>query len=156
MEANDGGFEKLRQSVARLERQNRFLAVFSAIVGVALVLSAVLPTSTVAARRFTLNDLRTRQRAIWALRDGDPTMILQDAAGRWRTIIEVGEGGPEIRLHHRSGEPGVTLSALGSESALVLHDRRGRPRARISVSNDGAALEFLDAQGRQVAIFPGS
>ena len=146
--------DELRLGVARLQRQNRWLVLFSALIGLGLVISIVSPDRFTRSLRFELRDDRYRQRGMWRVRDGDPALVLQDSSGRWRASLAVDGDGPHLLLTSPRGEPSIALTTLRSEASFAMHDRQGRPRVRITVSDAGARMEFLDSNGRVISTLP--
>ncbi len=145
--------EELRLSVGRLQRHNRWLALFSALVGLGLVLSVISPVSIVRSRRYALHDDRDRQRGMWRVRNNAPAMILQDDRGVWRAVITIAAEGPRLTFNSPLGEPLITLSTPGPQAFFAMHDQQGRPRLQMTVSDDGGRLVFLDADGQTMAAF---
>ena len=145
--------EELRLSVGRLQRHNRWLAVFSALVGLGLVLSVISPVSIVRSRRYSLHDDRGRQRGMWRVRDDAPAIILQDDGGVWRAVTAIDAEGPRLTFNSPRGEPLITLSTPGSQAFFAMHDQQGRPRLQMTVSDNGGRLVFLDADGQTTAAF---
>jgi len=154
MDTDLENFEDLRRDVRRLQRQNRWLAAFSALVGLGLVLSLVMPISTTRSRRFELMDSRNRRQAMWRVRDGEAAMILQDSAGRWRVVLALDDDGPRLDLNSPLGRPVVSLSTPQSQALLTMHDIEGRPRVRIMVTSEGPRMDFLDEEGGATASYP--
>lgn len=143
----------LELEVARLRRNNRWLAALTALIGLGLLLSIVAPISTERSRRYSLLDDRGRQRGMWRVRDGASAMILQDSAGRWRAVTEIDAEGPSLQLNRPGGEPLIELGSRETVALVTLHDQQGRPRLRMSASEDGGELLFLDEDGQTIATF---
>jgi hypothetical protein len=146
--------DELQLSVARLQRQNRWLAICSALIGLGLVISIVAPDRFTRSRRFELRDDGNRQRGMWRVRDGDPSLVLQDRSGRWRASLAIDGDGPYLRLMNRRGEPSIALNTLRSEALFAMYDRQGRPRIRITVTDAGPRMEFLDPEGQAISTLP--
>ncbi len=153
MEATPATTE-LQASVGRLERQNRRLSAMTAIIGLALVLSFLVPRSTLSARRFTLYDGDNNQWAMWRVQDQQPALILQDSAGRWRALMRVEATSSEMLLSLATGAQGVMARALESGSSVALHDSQGRPRVLLTATDEGGRLVFFDESGNTIAAFP--
>lgn len=139
--------DDLRLTVARLQAHNRWLAVFTALVGLGLVLSVISPVSTARSRRYQLYDESGRQRGMWRVRDGAAAMILQDNGGRWLAVTAIDADGARLSLAGRRG-PLITLSTPEGQAFFTMHDRQGQPRLQMTVSEDGGRLVFLDSEGQ--------
>lgn len=154
MENDVETLDELRLGLARLRRQNRWLALFSAMIGLGLVISIVSPDRITRSRRFELRDDSNQQRGMWRVRDGDPSLVLQDPSGRWRSSLGIDGDGPHLRLMSPRGKPSIALDSLRAEAFFAMYDRQGRPRVRITVSDAGPRMEFLDPDGQTISTLP--
>ena len=153
MNATGGELQSLRDSLSRLQSQNRWLTGATAVIGLAFVLNLVAPTQTVRAARFRLY-ADGQQRGMWRATDQDPALILQDRYGRWRARMSVSIDGPTIGLYQDNGDSGVILSSAPDAASILLHDAHGRPRIRLVVDAGDPRLDFLDEDGALVTSFP--
>jgi len=154
MENHVESLDELRLGVARLQRQNRWLAVFSALIGLGLVVSIISPDRVTSSRHFELRDDRNRQRGMWRVRDDRPSLVLQDRNGRWRANLMIDDDGPLLSLLGPRGKPSIALSSQRSEAYFAIYDEQGRLRLQISVSEDGPRMEFFDQDGEAILTLP--
>jgi hypothetical protein len=141
--------------IARLERHSRMLSAVTAILALALLLSAIVPNSSVSSRRFVLLDGEGHQWGMWRVQDEQPAIVLQDSAGLWRALMRIDANAAELGLSSSSGEPGVTLAATETGASVTLHDPEGRPRVLLTASDgEGGRLTLLDGAGNVIATLP--
>jgi hypothetical protein len=127
----------LEESLERVQRQLRNLRLFTALLGVALVLSVVVPPRELRASRFVLVDQSGQQRGVFRVSDGVPALMLQDAAGSWRAMLSVDGDLSWLNLTRSTGESGLSLNAGKGTSSITVYGDGGKPEMELSTTPDG-------------------
>jgi hypothetical protein len=154
METEDLEMQQVKDRLAKVERQNRWLIG----VGLALVLSCGIV-------------LLTAQKPVARTIEAQG-FVLKDAAGKVRAELHITDSGPELRMydsqHNTSAlliqdeKIGPTLALFteqGSSAVVSLYDngprvflRMGKADANLSVGKDGPNLILKDSEGFNTSI----
>ncbi len=150
------------------------LAAAVAVAYAAGTQAAVPVQEVVKAQRFELVDAEGKARAVLALKDGDPGLVLLDKDGRPRAWLDGGNSvsGPGLRLYDgtsffarseltlRGGEPflllygkdergcaALSLDVVGVLSGFTLPDKDDKLRALMGVEGEMLGLTLQDKDG---------
>ena len=143
-----------RESLRRLEKKVRRLGVFSALLGLTLFASFVMPTYELRARRFVLTDEAGQQRGMWRVRNRAPALILQDTNGRWAAVIRVDETGPVLQLTQPASSASVVARATDGSAEVRLVGSPGQPSVQLDSGPSGASVGVLTEEGEILASVP--
>lgn len=113
--------QSLEESLGAVQRQVRRLRWFTALLGVALLLSVVVPPREIRASRFVLIDQNGRQRGMFRVADDVPAVVLQDQSGIWRAVLSVDGDQSFLNLTRANGESGLAVGAGDGKSTITIY-----------------------------------
>jgi len=137
--------EGLLRRLDRVERENYRLKWFGVFaLGVAAVLwlgRESVPQEGIAmaagnatgrvveAEMYRLVDSKGDLRAIWAVGETGPGLVLSDSNGRGRAVLQVANDEPSLWLYDGNRRPRAALALDGNTPMLALWDADGKPLA---------------------------
>ena len=154
--------KRLEQSVAKLERQNRWYRLIASLIAVCAISLLIMGQSSatksakiIEAEKFVLRDQSGVVRAVLKVEsnDGIAALALADKTGKAVTeLVARGNGETGLRLADASGTTRVALRVKGGNSPdLALADADGALRLAMGIDPAGnPALVLYDENERPI------
>jgi hypothetical protein len=121
----------------RLQRLEKFMA------------DTVGSGGEIIAKNFVLEDENGKSRAVLAVVEGCPALILLSENAKPSVILSATKDGPSLSMGFTNdGVPLADLTVKAGYPALCLSDEGGRPRAILSATKDGPSLNMGDDNGK--------
>jgi hypothetical protein len=106
------------------------------------------PSGQVDAQSFVLRDGQGRGRAILAMLDDQPGLILLNSAEEIKAQLGLNEKGAFLAMYGNAGQPGVVVRMEGDDPELVFFDANDMARASLRLYPTGPSLYLWDDQER--------
>jgi hypothetical protein len=146
--------DDLTARVERLEQQNRRLR-FGGLAALAVVVGLILigwaagqrVSREIRAQEFMVVDKAGVPRALLGVHNGEPGLVLFDAARRARAAFNIGPEGASLILIDAHGPRRVSLIAKKDGPELAFLDQGETPRAVLVAGGKGPTLRLFDIHG---------
>ncbi len=150
--------EERLEKIERMLNRSRFINRLLVVLGIGMVLAIWAcgqrtqnPPNKVhdeiRARKFTMEDMDGKPRAVLRLFEGVPVFFLNDNKGFIRVMLSVNDDGPRLTLYDEKGKNSALLRVSNNQPLLALSDKNGKPRASLMVVDDGPRFELYDENG---------